>query len=313
MLTGLDKLFLGLAIAEFIIGMLGNVFIGVVYCSQWVKNQKISLADFILTCLVISRIIQLLVSLCDSCVVKLASPLHATYKLVKSVIILWRISNHLTTWFATCLSTVYFLKIAHFSHPLFLWLRWRMNRVVFMLLLLSLFLLILDIVTLERFFDLWINIYRIDKSNLTFYLRETETFYTKDITLLRVTYFVPIVLSLTFLLLLFLSLVRHTRNLKLHSTGHGDSSTEAHKRAMKMVMSFFFLLIVHYFSTQAGLWVFSTYWNEKYIKFVVLTLSAFPTGHSFIMILANRNLRQTVLVVLGRVKGHLKRSNRLVL
>ncbi|XP_006164879.1 taste receptor type 2 member 42-like [Tupaia chinensis] len=313
MLTGWDKFFLVLAIAEFIIGMLGNVFIGVVNCSQWVKNQKVSLADFILICLSVLRIFELLVLLCDTFLVGMDPYLFVMYKVAKPVALLWRISNHLATWFATCLSIVYFLKVARFSYPLFLWLKWRMNTMVFVLLLLSLFLLIFDILTLDRIFDVWINIYRTDKSNLTFYLDETITLYMKDMAFLGISCFVPIALSLTSLLLLFLSLVRHTRNLKLHSTGHGDFSTEAHKRAMKMVMSFFFLLVVHYFSLEVGLWAYSIFWAKKYTKFVILTFSVFPMGHSFILILGNHNLRQTALVVLGRLKGHLKRFSSLVL
>ncbi|XP_016780287.4 taste receptor type 2 member 42 [Pan troglodytes] len=314
MATELDKIFLILEIAEFIIGMLGNVFIGLVNCSEGIKNQKVFSADFILTCLAISTIGQLFVILFDSFLVGLASHLYTTYRLGKPVIMLWHMTNHLTTWLATCLSIFYFFKIAHFPHSLFLWLRWRMNGMIVMLLILSLFLLIFNSLVLEIFIDISLNI--IDKSNLTLYLDESKTVYDKLSilkTLLSLTSFIPFSLSLTSLLFLFLSLVRHTRNLKLSSLGSRDSSTEAHRRAMKMVMSFLFLFIVHFFSLQVANWIFFMLWNNKYIKFAMLALNAFPSCHSFILILGNSKLRQTAVRLLWHLRNYTKTPNPLPL
>ncbi|KAK2497001.1 hypothetical protein MC885_001174, partial [Smutsia gigantea] len=79
-------------------------------CSEWVKNQKTSLADLILTCLAISRTSQLLVSLFESLIMRLYPHSFSTYKLAKPVTLLWRITNHLTAWWATCSSIFYLLK-----------------------------------------------------------------------------------------------------------------------------------------------------------------------------------------------------------
>ena len=312
MFTVLDKIFLTLAGVEFIIGMLGNVFMGLVTFSEWVKNQKISLADFILTCLAISRITQLLVLLFESFMLGQPSCFYATYKLAKPITLLWRMTNHLTTWFATCLSIFYLLKIAHFSHSLFLWLKWRMNRAVLVIFVFSLLFLIFDFLLLETFNDLFFNICKIDQSNLTLYLDERKILYVKTQILLSLTYFIPIALSLISLLLLFLSLGRHSRNLKLNSMGSRDSSTEAHKRAMKMVMSFLFLFVVHCFFTQLTHWIIM-FCNSKFTKFVLLALYVFPSGHAFILILGNNKLRQTALKVLWHLKSSLKRENPLAL
>lgn len=35
--------------------------------------------------------------------------------------------NHCSVWSDTCLGIFYFQKIATFSHPLFLWLKWKIN------------------------------------------------------------------------------------------------------------------------------------------------------------------------------------------
>lgn len=311
MLTGLEIIFLILSIAEFIIGMLGNVFIGLVNCSEWAKNQNISLADFIFTCLAISRITQLLVLLFESLVMGISLHLYSIHKLSKPITLLWRITNHLATWLATCLSIFYLLKIAHFSHSLFLWLKWRMNRVILMIFVFSFIFLIFDFLLIENFNGLFLNVCVQDNSNLT--LEENKTLYFETLTLLSLTCLLPIVLSLTSMLLLFLSLVRHIRNLQLNSMGSRDSSTEAHKRAIKMVMSFLFLFILHFFSTQVVNWIFLLFPRNVIVKFITLLVYVFPSSHSFLLILGNSKLRQTALKILWHLKSSLRRGNLLQL
>ncbi|XP_045686129.1 taste receptor type 2 member 42-like [Phyllostomus hastatus] len=308
MLTRLDAIFLILSIAEFIIGMLANAFIGLVNCCEWVRNQNISLADFIFTCLATSRIMQLLVVLFNSLIMELSSPQLHTYKLAKSITLLWRITNHLNNSFATCLSIFYLLKIAHFSHSLFLWLKWRMNKVVLAVFVFSLLFLIFDIVLLESFNDLLSNV-----SNFTLYIEQSKTLLVETLILLSLTCLFPMALSLASVLLLFLSLVRHIRNLQLNCMDPQDSSTEAHKRAIKMVVSFLFLFIVHIFVTQVANWLLVMLGNHMSAKFTLLALYVFPSGHSFLLILGNRKLRQTALEVLWHLESFLKRKNLLQL
>ncbi|XP_044929268.1 taste receptor type 2 member 42 [Mustela putorius furo] len=308
MLAGLDTIFLTLLTSEFIIGMLGNVFIGLVNCSEWVRNREISLADFILTCLAISRISQLLVSSFESFMMGLSPPFYPTHKLAKPVTLLWRITNHLSTWFTTSLSIFYLFKIAQFSHSLFLWLRWRMNRVVLAILVFSLFILLFDLLLLETFNNFFWNIHAMDESNLTLHINESKTSYIKTLVLLSISYIIPIVLSLISLLLLFLSLVKHIRNLKLNSMGSRDFSIQAHKKAIKMVVSFLFLFTVHFLSIQLSNWILFLFWNNKSAKFIMLAVYIFPSGHSLILILGNSRLRQTALNVLWHLKSFLKRE-----
>uniref|UniRef100_G1MM07 Taste receptor type 2 n=3 Tax=Ailuropoda melanoleuca TaxID=9646 RepID=G1MM07_AILME len=308
MLAGFDIIFLTLSTAEFIIGMLGNVLIGLVNCSEWVKNRKISLADLILMCLAISRITQLLVLLFESFMMGLNPPFYSIYKLAKPVTLLWRITNHLTIWFTTCLSIFYLLKIARFSHSLFLCLRRRMNRVVLAILVFSLLFLLFDFLLLEAWNDFFLNIHAMDESNLTLFMNEGKTFYIKSLILLSFSYIVPIALSLTSLLLLFLSLIKHIRDLQLNSMGSRDFSTQAHKKAIKMVVSFLFLSTVHFFSIQLSNWLLFLFWNKKNTKFIMLTVYVFPSGHSLILILGNSRLRQTALKVLWYLKSSLKKG-----
>lgn len=56
MLNILEKIFMVVTGGEFIIGILGNGFIGLTTCIAWIRNQKLSLLDFILTSLAFARI-----------------------------------------------------------------------------------------------------------------------------------------------------------------------------------------------------------------------------------------------------------------
>ncbi|XP_010857072.1 PREDICTED: taste receptor type 2 member 42-like [Bison bison bison] len=174
MSVGTRVFFLVVSTGELILGVLGNGFIGLVNCIAWVKNGKVSSADFILTCLAVARTI-----------------LEVLWARVLEWG--WALTNHLTIWFAICLSVFYFLKIANFSHFFFMWLKWRMNRVLLVLFLAFFFLLSFDLLMQDALVNL-----------------------------------------------------NHSR----------DFSTEADKRAMKMVTTFLHLIIVYFISILIGNWIF---------------------------------------------------------
>ena len=272
------------------IGMLGNGFIVLVNCIDLVKRQKLSSADCILTGLAISRISQLWAILCDSFLLVLWPHLYATDKLTKVVSIFWTLSNHLATWFATCLSVFYFFKVANFSHPCFTWLRWRIRSVVLVLLLGSLPLLFLNSESIYMFSHISTNSYKIYARNSTRSPNVSETHDLHQLIVFNFISLIPFLLSLTSLLLLVLSLMRHIRNLQLNPSSK-DLSTEAHKGAMKMVMSFLFLFVIHVSSVLLTGWVFVKLQGRLAKLVVVLTSTVFPSSHSFILILGTSKLR----------------------
>lgn len=287
------------------IGMLRNGFIVLVNCIDLVKRQKLSLADCILTGLAISRISQLWAILCDSFLLVLWPHLYAIDKLTK-VSIFWTLSNHLATWFATCLSVFYFFKVANFSHPCFTWLRWRIRSVVLVLLLGSLSLLFLNSESIYMFSHISTNSYKIYARNSTWSPNVSETHDLHQLIVFNFINLIPFLLSLTSLLLLVLSLMRHIRNLQLNPSSK-DLSTEAHKRVMKMVMSFLFLFVIHISSVLLTGWVFLKLQGRLAKLVVVLTSTVFPSSHSFILILGNSKLRQNAIGLLWYLNCRLKR------
>ncbi|XP_068825855.1 taste receptor type 2 member 42-like [Capricornis sumatraensis] len=304
--SGIENTFLVVTIGGFVIGMLGSGFIVLVNCIDLVKRQKLSSADCILTGLAISRISQLWAILCDSFLLVLWPHLYAIDKLTKVVSIFWTLSNHLATWFATCLSVFYFFKVANFSHPCFTWLRWRIRSVVLVLLLGSLSLLFLNFELIHVFNSVWTNDYKIYARNSTWSPDVSETHDLHQLMVLNFISLIPFLLSLTSLLLLVLSLMRHIRNLQLNPSSK-DLSTEAHKRAMKMVMSFLLLFVIHVSSVLLTGWVFLKLQGRLAKLVVVLTSTIFPSRHSFILILGNSKLRQNAIGLLWYLNCRLKR------
>ncbi|XP_070309732.1 taste receptor type 2 member 42-like [Odocoileus virginianus] len=302
--SGIENAFLVATIGGFLIGMLGNGFIVLVNCIDLVKRRKLSSADCILTGLAISRISQLWVILCDSFLLVLWPHLYAIDKLTKVVSIFWTLSNHLATWFATCLSVFYFFKVGSFSHRCFTCLQWRIRSVVLVLLLGSLSLLFLNFELIGMFNSVWISGYKIYAKNSTWSSDVSETHYLHHLIAFNFINLIPFLLSLTSLLLLSLSLTRHIRNLQLNPSSK-DLSTEAHKRAMKMVMSFLF--IIHVSSILLTDWVFLKLQEHLVRLVVVLTSTVFPSSHSFILILVNSKLRQNVVGLLWYLNCHPKR------
>ncbi|XP_019489824.1 PREDICTED: taste receptor type 2 member 42-like [Hipposideros armiger] len=305
--SGIEKIFLITTVAELTAGMLGNGFIVLVNCLDWVKSQKLSSADCILTCLAVSRIILLWITLFDSFVIMLWPNLYTIDKIPKFFAVFWALSNHLATWFATCLSVFYFFKIANFSYPCFTWLRWRVGRVLLVLQLGSLLSLSFSITLAGTLNDLWMEDYNMYKRNSTWSPLVSNALYLNNLIAYSFMYSVPFLLSLTSLLLLFLSLMRHTRNLQLTSSSR-DFSTEAHRKAMKMVLSFLLLFMLHIFFTLLAGWIFQTLEKHLVSLLIMLTSTVFPSAHSFVLILGNGKLRQTGLGLLWHLSCHLKRA-----
>lgn len=215
-------------------------------------------------------------------------------------------TDQLSIWFATCLSIFYFLKIAHFSHSLFLWLKWRMRSTIAVFLAFSLFLLIFYFLLLGTL-SIFREIYMMAKSNQTLFSDTRETIAVKNLIAFHLTYVVSFLVSLVSLLLLFLSLVKHFRNCHLISTSSEDSRTKVHKKAMKMLLSFLILFIIHIFFMQLSRWLFMYYPTNSPVHFVMLTLDIFPLSHSYILILGNSKLRQTALRALQHLKSQLQK------
>lgn len=96
--------------AEFIIGNLGNGFIALVNCIDWVKRREISSADQILTALAISRIGLLWLVSINWYISVFFTVLLVPGKLLRVNSIGWTVTNHFSNWLATASASFIFSR-----------------------------------------------------------------------------------------------------------------------------------------------------------------------------------------------------------
>uniref|UniRef100_A0A8C9NUV5 Taste receptor type 2 n=1 Tax=Spermophilus dauricus TaxID=99837 RepID=A0A8C9NUV5_SPEDA len=267
---------------ELVIGSLGNGFIALVNCVDWVKRRKISLVDQILTGLALSRIGVLWSNM--------------VYLLVSALI--WTAANYISVWLATSLSIFYFFKIANFSYSFFLYLRWRVRIVISATLLVSLVLLFLNITIISTQFDVWNSGY---KGNLSYSSSLSNVEHLCNLFFIKAMFMLmPFIVSLTTILLLIFSLWKHLKRMQHSARGPRDASTSAHVKALQTVTTFLLLYVIYFLSHFVQVWKFP----EKHliVSLIWVIGTAFPSGHSFVLILGNSKLRQASQSVLILMK-----------
>ncbi|XP_005369292.3 taste receptor type 2 member 140-like [Microtus ochrogaster] len=232
---------------ELIIGNLGNTFMALVNILDWVKKRKISSVDQILTALAISRIILIWSLIAHLLVSSIYRTLVIPGKVMRIIKIFWTVTNHFSIWFATCLSIFYFLKIANFSSYIFLYLKWRVKKVVLVTFLISLLILVLNILIINTHIDVWIDGYEanVSFSAITGNLAEFSRLVLLVNTMFTLT---PLTVSLTMFLLLIFSLWRHLKNMQHNAKGSRDVSTTAHIKALHTVVTFLLLYMIFFLS-----------------------------------------------------------------
>ncbi|XP_021045240.1 taste receptor type 2 member 117-like [Mus pahari] len=288
-------------IMELVIGIIGNGFMALVHCMDCVKGKKMSLINQILIALSISRIFQL-------CLLFISLLLNFSYpdltmrsRMIQVSNNVWIIANHFSMWLATCLSVLYFLKISNFSISLFLYLKWRVGKVVSATLLVSLVLLILKIVLINMEIILCINEYQKNIScSFNFYYH--ESCWRQVLSLHIVFLSVPFVLSLSTFLLLIFSLWTHHKRMQQHVQGGRDARTTAHVKALQTVIAFLLLYSIFILSVLIQLWNYELLKKNIYIVFCQVIYTAFPSFHSYVLIWGDMKLRQACLSVLWRLK-----------
>ncbi|KAB0350804.1 hypothetical protein FD754_015661 [Muntiacus muntjak] len=298
--------FLIIEISEFITGICGNGFIALVLCADSLKSKNISLLDFIFTCLAISRIGMIFILLLDGIRVVFHPEILDGHRVTEVTFdFLWNLSNSLGTWCAVCLSIFYFLKLSSFSHPFFLWLKWRRNRVVFTIMLgfsLTLFFNLLSI----KFNALRVSDCLEIENNLTWKKCMHQTQYYRSQILFHLGSLIPLAVSLILLFLLIFSLWRHTRQMTCHTKGSKDLNTGVLVRARNTLTSFIIFLVVHYLATFMLTWSYFTVEND--MTFIAIQTVAFlyPSIHPFILILGNGKLRQISVNLLRQIESCIK-------
>uniref|UniRef100_A0A2R8ND27 Taste receptor type 2 n=2 Tax=Callithrix jacchus TaxID=9483 RepID=A0A2R8ND27_CALJA len=288
----LITLLLAVLLAEYLIGIIANGFITAIHAAEWVQNKAVSTSGRILVFLCISRIalqsfmmLEITIS-SNSLSFYYEDAVYYTFKI--SFIFL----NFCTLWFAAWLRFFYFVKIANFSYPLFLKLRWKISGLMPWLLWLSVFtsfshsMFCINICTMYCNNSFPIHSFNSTKKK---YFSETNVvslafFYNLGIV-------VPLIMFILAATLLILSLKRHTLHMGSNATGSRDPSMEAHMGAIKATSYFLILYIfnaVALFIYLSNIFDIYSLWNILW----QIIMAAYPGSHSILLIQDNPGLRR---------------------
>ncbi|XP_045684969.1 taste receptor type 2 member 20-like [Phyllostomus hastatus] len=291
-----------LVIAEFVVGNFANIFITLVNGIDWVKGQKLSCADGILTALAVSRI-----GFLSSVLLNWYATVYnlAFYSSEGRIIVhvIWVVSNHFSLWFVVSLSILYLLKIANFSSLFFLHLKWKAKRVVLMLLLGSLVFLVCHLPVMMLELKMRIND---NEGNITWVTNLRRIARLTNMTVFMIVHIIPFTMSLMALLLLLFSMWKHLKKMQLSGKGSQDVSMKVHIRAMQTVISFLSLFVVFFMAAITAIWNSNSgKINSVHMVFQVVGL-LYSSCHSFILIWGNKKLRQAILLLVSKLRCWLK-------
>ncbi|KAM5262743.1 taste receptor type 2 member 13-like [Ctenodactylus gundi] len=285
--SGLKSFFSFAIFVLFVIGTLGNGFIVLLSCVEWFHKRKLSSIDQILTVLAISRIGLIWEILACWFQIVQFSLSYAEVE-VTVTIIAWIVANHFSLWLATVLSIFYLLKIGSFSSPLFLYLKWRVKKVILATLLGTLVFLVLNLVNVSVHME---DTMHQNEGNMSWKSTANNDSKLSQLVIFNITMFslVPFTVTLISILLLIFSLWKHLRMMQLNSEGPRDPRTKAHVNALKIMVSFL-LLYASYLASLLLSWV-SQLHHSMLVHTISLALGlVYPSAHSFVLILGNPKL-----------------------
>ncbi|XP_060092480.1 taste receptor type 2 member 1-like [Heteronotia binoei] len=297
-----------LLILETLIGTVANGFIVLVNCIDWFRSKKLSPTDLILVCLGLSRLMwQALVMLHVTMVsfflhTYLSEPVHL------SVVIVWSFTVTVNLWFAACLGVWYLMKIAIFSHPLFLQVKQRFSSLIPWLLFGSVvFSALITIIAFARpISDLAICDPYFLLLNNSYDSEILESRTCMELVISRIVpNVIPSVIFLSSTILLIISLWKHTRHLQHNGIGVRDLNTNVHLSAIKALVSFAVLYLSSWLAISLQTILHWRRSNGSWAPLFSRNISAaYPSGHAVILILINPKLKQAWVRMIHRVKCH---------
>ncbi|XP_036032435.1 taste receptor type 2 member 117-like [Onychomys torridus] len=296
-----QNILMTILVLELIIGNLGNGFLALENCMNWIKKKKISFVNQILTALATSRICVLLLLFTNVLISSANSNLVMTSRMIKIINNVWIIVNHFNIWLATCLGIFYFLKIGNFSNSLFLYLKWRVKRAVSLILLMSLVLLFLNILLVNLEINVCVN-ESLRNISCNFISHYNEKCHRHVLSLHTIFMSVPFVVCLLSFLLLIFSLWTHHKKMQQDVQRRRDASNTVHIKALQIVTAFLLLYTIFILSLFIQILKYELLKKNIFILFCQVVYIAFPSFHSWVLILADMKLRQAFLSVLWWLK-----------
>ncbi|XP_052028886.1 taste receptor type 2 member 110-like [Apodemus sylvaticus] len=298
---------------EILMGILENGLIAVVNIMDWAKRRRMSSVDQILTALALIRLIYVW-SVVTGILLFISCPrLLMSSKMLTAVGIIWIVNNHFSIWLSTCLGVFYFLKIANFSNSFFLYLKWRVKKVILMVILVSTIFLIFNVLSLSLYHHFSIEIY---EGNMSYSLRNSPQLpriflftNTSKFLIINSSHvylpinslftLLPFTVSLVAFLMLMFSLWKHHKKMQVNVKQTRDASIMAHMKALQTVLFLLLLYAIYLLFNFIDILSRGLMGGKSTILFEHISVVLFPISHSFVLILGNSKLRQATLSVLA--------------
>ncbi|XP_053464686.1 taste receptor type 2 member 16 [Nycticebus coucang] len=243
---------------------------------EWLQVRKLSPVDMILISLGICRFcLQWASILFNFC--SYFNPDHVFWY----ISIIWEYSNILIFWLTGLLTVVYCVKVFSFTHSTFLWLRWRIVRLVPWLLLGSVMISCVAIIP-----SVINNLIRIQLTTTEHLPRNSTVIVRLEMLrqhlirahkLLAIGF--PFLLFLTSIIALIASLTQHVQRMQRHTTSQGNTSLKAHAAALRSLAtlfifftSYFLTILVSFTHNQSlnGFW----YWVWEAVIYGVVSINS---------------------------------------
>ncbi|XP_011728404.2 taste receptor type 2 member 16 [Macaca nemestrina] len=208
---------------------------------EWLQVRRLMPVDMILISLGISHFcLQWTSMLNDFCFY-----FNFNYVLC-NLTITWTFFNVLTFWLNSLLTVFYCIKVSSFTHPIVLWLRWRILRWLPWLLLGCLMITCVTIIpsAIGNYIQIQFLTMEHPPSNSTV-IDRLQKFHQYLHQAHTVALVIPFILFLASTILLMASL---TKQIEHHGTGHCNPSMKAHFTALRS-LAILFIVFTSYFLT----------------------------------------------------------------
>ncbi|XP_038175366.1 taste receptor type 2 member 3-like [Arvicola amphibius] len=274
---------------EFLIGTTVNGFLTIVNGYDLAKSGKLLILQILLICTGLSRL-GLQMMLMTQSFFSVFFPFAYEENIYGSnMMFIWMFFSSIGLWFATCLSVFYCLKISGITKSWFLWLKFRISKFIFWLLLGSLLASLgTAAVSIEVGFPLIEDGYVLENTNRN--ISDINLRRNNDLLLVNLALLLPLAVFVKCTSMLLISLYKHTCRMQGRSQKMSNASTEAHINALKTVMTFFCFFVSYFAAFMANMTFRIPYRSHQF--FVVKeVMAAYPAGHSVIIIWSNSKFK----------------------
>lgn len=274
---------------EFLIGTTVNGFLTIVNGYDLAKSRKLLILQILLICTGLSRLGLQMMLMTQSFFSVFLPFAYEENIYGSSMMFIWMFFSSIGLWFATCLSVFYCLKISGFTKSWFLWLKFRISKFIFWLLLGSLLASLgTATVSIEVGFPLIEDGYVLGNTNLN--ISDINLVRNNNLLLINLALLLPLTVFVKCASILFVSLYKHTCRMQGRSQKMSNARTEAHINALRTVTTFFCFFVSYFAAFMANMTFRIPYRSHQF--FVVKeVMAAYPAGHSVIIIWSNSKFK----------------------